>query len=794
MKKIELPLKMFFQNLSYNALLRIKESGEILEVVTPAYYNPQNLNSILLKRNVYEFFDLPDDESLLDIALPLYNNNENDHLFSRPFLSKNLFESYHIFYEIHASIPYSKIVFCHTDDREIFGIIRFNGFVSKLLPFNKSPFIVLSRNGDLVAFNRMFLDLFQGQGKTAKTLLNKPVWSFSNPNPLELLTGQEKEFRDLLNAPEWRVEYHFDFLSDSETALDATRTKDTRKIGQGLFWEPSRQGLGLLPIGQPFDFSKQDFKIEMILYTDNGNLPSLLLGISEEEHPVFPDYQGYLVGPLSEGKKWVMKREGEELFVRTFENDFIPGEYRIQFYKRGNRFSFFLNDTFQIGYRDMNPPLLQTAQPYLYNEALSPLLLRRITVYASPRLPALEQASNEINILSGTENRFQFRQIADNQITYILKQFHYVFILNDITQYAHNIRTLEQEKERASQERDRFKELALRHSYYETTLIGETPAITIIRKNAEIAAIEPVSILIEGETGTGKEVLAHHIHQISRFRDGPFIKVDCATIPQSLLESELFGHEKGAFTGATQQRMGRFEEADGGTLFLDEIGNIPLSIQIKLLQFIQDFTVTPIGGNHQIQVKARLIAATNAPLKQLVDEKLFRSDLYYRLNIVRFQLPPLRERKEDIPLLCHRFLDIYTKKFNRRIKHLTSKDYEQLIRYDWPGNIRELENVIQKAILFSTNETAALDKALLKSETTASKRKSESEVPVGDTRAFTRAHLLHLLEINHGIIARAVRESGMAKSTFFRKLKEFKITKKEVKSLDKRGASDNPLP
>jgi DNA-binding NtrC family response regulator len=235
-------------------------------------------------------------------------------------------------------------------------------------------------------------------------------------------------------------------------------------------------------------------------------------------------------------------------------------------------------------------------------------------------------------------------------------------------------------------------------------VIAENSAMKTLLQLARRAAGSSSTILILGESGTGKEVLARNIHRWSPRADFPFTVVNCAAIPDQLLESELFGHEKGAFTGAHQLKRGKFEVADRGTVFLDEIGEVPTSIQTKLLRVLQDHEFERVGGNRPIRADIRIIAATNSDLERAVREGRFREDLYYRLNVVSIKLPPLRERKEDIPMLIDYFLQKYAGELKKPVKRLTTDTLDNLIAYHWPGNVRELENIIERAMVLSTGE------------------------------------------------------------------------------------------
>jgi formate hydrogenlyase transcriptional activator len=246
-----------------------------------------------------------------------------------------------------------------------------------------------------------------------------------------------------------------------------------------------------------------------------------------------------------------------------------------------------------------------------------------------------------------------------------------------------------------------YLEEEIRSEYTFEEIVGESPALKRVLSQVETVAATDSSVLILGETGTGKEVIARAIHDLSLRRERTFVKVNCAAIPTGLLESELFGHEKGAFTGAIAQKVGRFELADRGTLFLDEIGDVPLELQPKLLRVLQEKEFERLGGTRTLHVDVRVVAATNRTLPQMVDERLFRSDLYYRLNVFPIVVPPLRERREDIPLLVRYFAQKHAKGMDRRIETIPVEEMEALTRYHWPGNVRELENLIERAVILS---------------------------------------------------------------------------------------------
>jgi len=311
-----------------------------------------------------------------------------------------------------------------------------------------------------------------------------------------------------------------------------------------------------------------------------------------------------------------------------------------------------------------------------------------------------------------------------------------------------------------------------------SSIIGKSKKMKELFEIIAMSAPSDATILILGESGTGKELIANAIHQNSGRRDKPFIKINCAALPENLLESELFGHEKGAFTGALSKRQGRFELADGGTLFLDEIGDMTISTQSKILRVLQEGEFERVGGEKTIKISVRIIAATNKDLELEVDEGNFRKDLYFRLSVVPIILPPLRQRKEDIPELAEHFLSKYARKNNRLIRGFAPEVIDQLMRYNWPGNIRELENVIERAVIMSRGElitTDALPGSLKSSEPNSDKQ--DVEVFAGrPIKEVERELIINTLQSTNKNISRAAELLGISRRTLHNKIKEYDIS------------------
>ncbi len=319
---------------------------------------------------------------------------------------------------------------------------------------------------------------------------------------------------------------------------------------------------------------------------------------------------------------------------------------------------------------------------------------------------------------------------------------------------------------------NKYLKRKLEEIYGFKNIIGQSPAIRNIIEMIKQVAPSNAAVLIQGESGTGKEVIAHAIHYTSERRDKPFIKVSCAALPETLLEAEIFGYEKGAFTGAVSRKMGRFELANGGTLFLDEIGEMSPYIQVKLLRVLQNGEFERLGGTDTLKTDVRLIAATNADLEGLISEKKFREDLYYRLNVINIKLPPLRERKEDIPLLVGHFLDFFGKQNRKPLKGISEEAMDMLKAYDWPGNIRELENAIERAIVLTKNEL------LMPEDFPPSIKRSEHtrgymQIPFGMTMDdIEKMVIAETLSRTRGDKVMAAKLLGIASRTIYRKLKE----------------------
>jgi formate hydrogenlyase transcriptional activator len=304
-------------------------------------------------------------------------------------------------------------------------------------------------------------------------------------------------------------------------------------------------------------------------------------------------------------------------------------------------------------------------------------------------------------------------------------------------------------------------------------IVGRSTALQRALRQVEVVAPTDSGVLIQGETGTGKELIARAIHNLSARRDRPFVKLNCAAIPSGLLESELFGHEKGAFTGAIMRKAGRFEVADKGTLFLDEVGDIPLELQPKLLRVLQEQEFERLGSTRTQQVDVRVIAATHRDLKRMVEDGQFRSDLFYRLHVFPLPVPPLRDRREDIPMLVRHYVDKYARQMNRRIESVPSGAMEVFASYPWPGNVRELQNFIERAVILSPGTALRPPLAELKQAAVP-----ECSPKLSTLEEAEREHVLRALRESKWVIGGprgAASRLGMKRTTLAYRIRKLNI-------------------
>ncbi|CAM4503603.1 sigma-54-dependent transcriptional regulator [Corallococcus exiguus] len=357
---------------------------------------------------------------------------------------------------------------------------------------------------------------------------------------------------------------------------------------------------------------------------------------------------------------------------------------------------------------------------------------------------------------------------------------------------------------KALKDRTRALEEALTARSQFEDLIGQSSQMRAVFKLVETVSHSTATVLIQGESGTGKELVARAIHYRSARRDKPFVAVNCSALTETLLESELFGHVKGSFTGATGNKKGLFEAADGGTIFLDEIGDVPPATQVRLLRVLQEGEVKRVGANEPVKVDVRVIAATHVDLSRAKEQGKFREDLFYRLNVITIDLPPLRDRPEDVPLLAHHFLKVYASKADKKVSGISPRAMEALTCNRWTGNVRELENVIERAVVLTANDVIDVED-LPPGFQAAPQADSAVEVfslahlPYAQAkrlamRAFERRYLSALLEKNNHNVSSAARAAGVDRSNFRRLLKQYEVAGRSMKPRSPKGPDSDSGP
>ena len=364
---------------------------------------------------------------------------------------------------------------------------------------------------------------------------------------------------------------------------------------------------------------------------------------------------------------------------------------------------------------------------------------------------------------------------TDDEVNFLIQVANQIAVAVENALAYGEIRSL---KDKLAEERVYLRDEVRTERNFEE-VVGKSTVLRRVLRNAETVAPTDSTVLIYGETGTGKELIARAIHNLSPRRSKAFVKLNCAAIPTGLLESELFGHEKGAFTGAIAQRIGRFELADGGTIFLDEVGEIPLDLQTKLLRVLQEREFERLGSGRTLRTDARLIAATNRDLAALVAEKRFRADLFYRLNVFPVHMPPLHERPEDIPLLVRHFVEHYARRMKRAIETIPSETMEVLTRYRWPGNVRELQNLMERAVILSPGPVLHVPLADLDVRATGGQPRG----PAQTLEEAERAHIVATLTDTNWVVAGArgaAARLGMNRSTLQFRMKKLGIMRPKM--------------
>jgi len=435
---------------------------------------------------------------------------------------------------------------------------------------------------------------------------------------------------------------------------------------------------------------------------------------------------------------------------------------------------------YQIG-EGITGKVVETGEPVIIPHiGKEPLFLNRTKARGDIQKSNISFICVPIKIGSFTYGTLSADRLFSEEISFEEDLRLLTIIASNVAQAIKISRMMEDEKDRLWHENITLREqLKERYSFY--NIVGRSNKMREVFEMIDKVSASDASVLIRGESGTGKELVANAIHYNSLRAEGPFIKVNCAALPETLIESELFGHEKGAFTGATQRRIGKFERAHGGTLFLDEIGTLNLAAQAKILRALQEKELERVGGDDTIKVDVRIITATNKPLEKALEKGSFREDLYYRLNIFPIYLPPLRERKTDILLLADFFLEKYRKKYKKDVKRITTPAIDVLMRYYWPGNVRELENCMERAMLLCNNHVVHSYNLPPSLQTAESSETVPSSSLSSALTVFEKDFIIDALKNTRGNIAKAARVLGTSERILGLRVKKYGIQFKQFR-------------
>ena len=679
----------------------------------------------------------------------------------------------------------SQAIGAHRDLKELLGVLA--NELQRMVQFDFIGVSLRDKNSD--TFQNYFIDMTsQAELVTDEKLTPEEtltLWVYQRQEPLLRSTYemeprygrlqamlQRLSIRSICALPLTTAHRKLGVITFGRKQLDTYLPREVRFVSQvagyiALAFEDASNFAALRLASEELQ-SKND-RLQLLLdvtnqVVSNLELRDLLRAISQDVRRVMQcDYAGLSL-PDADDKQ-----------LRLYAVDFPEGKgflqedlvYSIEGSPSGMVFRTMKPLTLQSPFTGwLHYPIVQTAiREGLKSFCFLPLIGRNraigTLVLARLRDDAFSQA--DIGFLSQVAN--QIALAAENALAY---------------------REIRELKEQLSKEK-LYLEDEIRTEMNFAQIIGNSAAIRKTLKRVETVAPTDSTVLIYGETGTGKELIARAIHDLSPRHSKPFVKLNCAAIPTGLLESELFGHEKGAFTGAITQRIGRFEVADGGTIFLDEIGEIPLDLQTKLLRVLQEREFERLGSSRTLRTNARLIAATNRDLEAMVSEQKFRSDLFFRLDVFPVHVPALRERDGDIPLLVRHFTQQFSRRMNRKIETIPSAAMDALSRYHWPGNIRELQNVIERAVIISTGPLLDLDvgelkfpKAVHPEERAATSKSPTNGVLHGVLAETERQQILQALKQCNWVVAGpngAAARLGMNRSTLQVRIRKLGISR-----------------
>jgi DNA-binding NtrC family response regulator len=665
-------------------MVNLGPEGKILHIENRDYVFFDSLIRDLEKAgNIRHYFDISPYQSLDQIPQfqkpacinddPFQNDTYVIFVNSRDFPREEYPE---LFY---TTIPSALLSVCRTGKDRYCGIIRIIQTIPEIYLERSNGIIYIDEKERLIGFNHTFYEFFEFRHRDPLKMLMKPISAFLNPTPEQI---QQDKLKYYGQADEQALESLYRL---GDPGITFSKTGCDQTLPDGLVLKNPDHGNLFCKLPVRVD-TRFDFRLEIEAELMQGGLPLMTIGkvgtISD-----YPDRFGYLIGPDINRNRYILKRKG---LINVMGERIKPMQrLHMELLKTGNALYLRIGGKQVLAFYDSN--FLHTDQGMITFGLRQGGVcrFRQVHLRCARETFYLADVPTVIKLNTPEQRYFVLNRI---NLIHLAINYPYVsaYVLENVTEIQKQVNVLEHQ----------FQKLQEGADVPTSRLVSKSAIMESIKQKARLVAESDATVLIQGATGTGKEVMAHYIHSQSLRHSKPFIKVDCSTIPRELVESELFGHEKGSFTGAGDRKIGLFEQADQGTLLLDEVANLTFEMQKKLLQFLQDHTITRVGGQTPIPLNLRIIVAANIPLMNLVEQGQFRADLFYRIDVVSIFLPPLKERKEDIPDLCDFFIQEMNKKHNRTVKELSSPALEKILGYEWPGNVRELRNVIERAVLF----------------------------------------------------------------------------------------------
>jgi DNA-binding NtrC family response regulator len=752
------PFLDFFTTSSYMMLL-VDSTGRVTYCHRPLLHKRVLFSHQISGQQIQAFFKMPEDKLIPEILAAFVSEETRlDHFSESVLLSfqgkKTLdyatFPSTPLANELilppqaHSLLSHCSLTLFTVDPDNFLGIVSFRDFFPPLPLHRPELLLVADLEDRLLTYNHAVTKLLHAENGTS--FLGMPLGSL-----LKISPSQAPELKPQILKP----------MALSFRPGDCAE-KDSLRISPGppiSLENLSSETDVYLPFAPSVDHDHCDYTISLSVRSQTGSYPCLLLRAWDL---VPSDTHGYLFGPDRQNREFVLKIRGIEVAKTPFP---LPEKNTLTYSveKIGTRLSFCCNGTVVFSHEESYDfPDINNPHPAI--------LLRTKTAceILDMNLAVSQLYEKPPSYSTGV---FQDRPDQTFKVYKIPCDFHnralYAYHFENTTPFVREIRELRT----ALESRDKIKDFA-----------GEHPRIRAIKDTLKTLAPSAGSLLLVGETGTGKEILARLFHEMSPRVGKPYVKLDCNTLPATLIESELFGYEPGAFTGAIRRHPGKFEQAQGGTLFLDEIANLSVETQAKLLGVLEDFRITRLGGTKAIPLSVGVVAASNRNLEELIRSNLFRPDLFYRLNRFKIDVPPLRDHLEDLPVLCRSFIAEANELYGKQVAGFSKEAYDRLHAHPWPGNVRELKNVVFKAVLFVRGKTI-LPEHLELDPSEKRETAGGGGLPAGirKRQRVTQSRLETALKESDGYISDAAKRLGVTRATLYNRLKKFGLDLNEFR-------------